>query len=56
MGLVMHAPVSVLVDEQCTLVSMKPIPEGKEWKDVIGFDPFEHFLPVSVKQSYMMKV
>ena len=35
---------------------MRPLSGGKEWKDVIGFDPIEHFLPVSVEQSHMMHI
>ena len=49
MGLLMHAPVAAFVDGQWVLVPVRPLPEGKEWKDIIGFNPIEHFLPVSVE-------
>ena len=55
MGLMMHAPVVAQVDGVWTLIPMTPLPEGSKWK-VIGFDPFEHFLPVSVEELYIMKI
>ena len=38
-----------------TLIPMTPLPEGSKWK-VIGFYHFEHFLPVSVEELYIMKI
>ena len=35
---------------------LSPIPNEKEWSDVIGFDPIEHFSPVLIKDSYMLKI
>ena len=56
MGLMMHAPVAALVDGQWNLVPMMPLPAGVEWKDAIGFDHIEHFEPVSVEESHLMRI
>ena len=56
MGLMMHAPVAAQDgDGKWILKPMRPLPEDSEWKDIIGFDPLEHFLPVSVEESHTMK-
>ncbi|KAL7520509.1 hypothetical protein ACHAWF_000278 [Thalassiosira exigua] len=56
MGLLTHAPVTSLVDGDFRLVPMKPLPEGQEWKDIIGFDPHTNFSGTLVADSYRMKV
>ncbi|KAL7551313.1 hypothetical protein ACHAWF_014516 [Thalassiosira exigua] len=48
-GLLTHAPVTSLVDGEFRLVPLKPLPEGREWKDIIGFDPHTHFSGTSVE-------
>ena len=51
MGIMMHAPVAVQIDGV-----MRPLPEGSEWKDIIGFNPTGHFSPVPVKELYIIKL
>jgi len=62
-GLMMHAPVIDLVpsaDEddpgEYKIIPMRALPDGKDWKDVIGLDPHEHFSGVSVEESYKMEI
>mmetsp|Transcript_24056 Transcript_24056/g.46005 ORF Transcript_24056/g.46005 Transcript_24056/m.46005 type:complete len:332 (+) Transcript_24056:104-1099(+) len=57
MGLMMHAPISAQdEDGKWILKPMRPLPEGREWKYVIGFDPHQHFSPISVEDSHTMKI
>jgi len=62
-GLMMHAPVTAFIpsaDEdkpgEYKIIPMRALPAGKDWKDIIGFDPHEHFSGVSVEESYKMEI
>ena len=55
-GLMTHAPVISRVDDKWQIVPLQPIPEDKEWKNMIGFDPIQQFGQVLVEEAYFMKV
>ena len=56
MGLVLHAPLTHCSDGKWNIIPLSPIPSGKEWRDVIGFDQAEHFSHVSIEEAYTLKV
>ena len=51
-----HAPVVSRVNNTWEMIPLHPLPDGKEWKDVIGFDPIMHFGQVSIEDSYLLNV
>ena len=56
MGLMLHAPVTHYSDGEWKIIPLSPIPNDKEWSDVVGFDPMEDFSPVSIEDSYILKI
>ena len=52
----LYAPVTHYSDGEWTIIPLSPISYDKEWSDVIGFHPMEHFSPVSIEDSYMLKI
>ena len=52
MGLMLHAPVAAIVDGQYQIVPLRPYPAGKQWEEVIGFDPLVHFSKATVDGAY----
>ena len=55
-GLMTHAPVTTRVDGRWSIMPLSPLPEGHQWKDLIGFDLHEHFSGTSIEDSHKMRI
>ena len=55
MSLMLHAHVAHCSDGLCSIILLSSLPDGKEWRVVIGFDPIRHFSPVSAQDVYSLK-
>ena len=52
-----HPPVVSKVENEWKIIPMSPLTDhSKDWKDVLSFDPVQHFGEVSVEDSYFIKV
>ena len=56
MGLMKYAPVIAAVEGGLQVVPLRPLPPGKAWTEVIGFDPHEHFSDKSISEAYGLKI
>ena len=48
MDLLLHAPITAVVDGELTIIPMRPLPASQEWNEVISFDPLSHFSDLNV--------
>eukprot|EP00984_Skeletonema_dohrnii_P024318 scaffold13436_cov73-Skeletonema_dohrnii-CCMP3373.AAC.3 len=55
-GLMTHAPVFDYREDKLQIVPMKPLPQDKEWSDVIGFDPIQIFSDTPLEDSYRVDI
>lgn len=53
MCLMLHAPITHYSGGEWKIIPLSPLPDDKDWSDMTGFDPMEHFSPVSVEDEYI---